>query len=194
MPPNRRGDPMTIQEQSQGWGGVDGRRALLGHRACRLANLPDDIHPRAGHHPDGLGMVVAASEGPPCPVRGPRPARVEGAAPRAPSTPSLGHPSAGRAWQLAAQHHLQGAAPGHCVPVADRQHKRRRTRSVAPRTRPDNLINWLAGNGSVLGRPGPGGASGWFCGLRRPRGVERAVRCPWSTMHGRAVSASQAAG
>ena len=33
------------------------------------------------------------------------------------------------------------AAPSHSVPVADRHHHRRRTRSVAPRARPDDLIN-----------------------------------------------------
>ena len=40
---------------------------------------------------------------------------------------------------------------------------------------------------TVLGRPSPGGAWGWFCGVRRPRGAGRGVRCPWMTVRGGAV-------
>ena len=45
-----------------------------------------------------------------------------------------------------------------------------------------------AGVGSVRrtgpGRPSPGEASGWFCGVWRLRGVGRAVRCPWTATRG----------
>ena len=40
------------------------------------------------------------------------------------------------------------------------------------------------------GRPSPGAASGWFCGVRRPRGAGRGARRPWSTSIARAAAAS----
>jgi len=35
-----------------------------------------------------------------------------------------------------------------------------------------------------LGRPTPSEASGWFCGVRRSRGVGQAARCPWTMIRG----------
>ena len=43
------------------------------------------------------------------------------------------------------------------------------------------------------GRPSPDAASGWLCGVPRPRGGGRAARRPWKTMRGRKASANRAA-
>jgi hypothetical protein len=52
-----------------------------------------------------------------------------------------GHPGPGRTRQLAAQDHLQGAAPGQPLPLAHRRNHRRRFGPAPPSARPHHMIN-----------------------------------------------------
>src|SRR3954449_6963462 len=57
------------------------------------------------------------------------------------NAPARRHPGIGRARQLAAQGHVQGAAPGQSLPLADRRDHRRRSRPAPPPPRPHHMIN-----------------------------------------------------
>src|SRR3954447_58453 len=59
----------------------------------------------------------------------------------APSTLCMRPPGHWRARQRAAQDHLQGAAPGQSLPLADRRDHRRRPRPAPPPPRPHHMIN-----------------------------------------------------